>query len=95
MTAYRDCDRRAERARLHRIIRWCRALLAALVLLAVLLPGQAQAYPKNCRYIPHGQICTNSVTGRPSGRCDRGYQQMADLSCEPLPDRPWAPWGVP
>ena len=72
--------------------------VAAAVLVVLFLlcyPATAHAYPKNCRRIPHGQICTNSVTGNPTGRCDVGYQQMSDLSCEPLPARPWAPWGMP
>ncbi len=56
MTAYRDCDRRAERARLHRIIRWCRAFLAVLVL-AVLLPSAANAAPR----------CPNGGTATPNG----------------------------
>jgi len=73
-----------------------RIIILTLALLATLAaPQTTQAYPKNCKRIPHGQICTNSVTGNPTGRCDVGYQQMSDLSCEPLPARPWAPLGTP
>ena len=71
-------------------------IILTLALLATLAaPQTASAYPKNCRYIPHGQICESSITGNPTGRCDVGYEQMSDLSCKPIAPRKAKPWGAP
>ncbi len=57
MTRYMDKDRRDWRAKLHRLIRRYRALLAVAVLLAGLLPSAANAAPR----------CPNGGTATPQG----------------------------
>lgn len=86
MTAQTRSARHHTRIALRRFVWRVNRLLALAILLAVLLPGQARAYPMGCKRIPHGQLCRSSVDGMKTARCDRGYELKPNWTCQLMED---------